>query len=101
MLYGMGAGMMPTASAVLSDVVQIAKNIERGNSCTSLPKFYNNKNSSFLIPMSEITTKYYIRFQVEDRPGVLGQITGCLGQNNISIESVIQKGRHLGEERFL
>jgi homoserine dehydrogenase len=96
MLYGMGAGMMPTASAVLSDVVQIAKNIERGNSCTSLPKFYNNKNSSFLIPMSEITTKYYLRFQVEDRPGVLGQITGCLGQNNISIESVIQKGRHLG-----
>jgi homoserine dehydrogenase len=46
--------------------------------------------------MSEITTKYYLRFQVEDRPGVLGQITGCLGQNNISIESVIQKGRHLG-----
>jgi homoserine dehydrogenase len=96
MLYGMGAGMMPTASAVLSDVVQIAKNVERGNSCTSLPKFYSNKNSSFLIPMSEITTKYYLRFQVEDRPGVLGQITGCLGQNNISIESVIQKGRHLG-----
>ncbi|MGB7293642.1 MAG: homoserine dehydrogenase [Thermodesulfobacteriota bacterium] len=96
MLYGMGAGMMPTASAVLSDVVQIAKNVETGNSCTSLPKLYNKKKSSFLIPMSEITTKYYLRFQVEDRPGVLGQITGCLGQNNISIESVIQKGRHLG-----
>jgi homoserine dehydrogenase len=96
MLYGMGAGMMPTASAVLSDVVQIAKRIETGNSYTSLPKFYNNKNSSFLIPMSEITSKYYLRFQVEDRPGVLGKITGSLGQNNVSIESVIQKGRHLG-----
>ncbi|MBI4228482.1 MAG: homoserine dehydrogenase [Deltaproteobacteria bacterium] len=96
MLYGMGAGAMPTASAVLSDVVQIAKNIEKGNSCTSLPKLYDDRDSSSLIPMSEITTKYYLRFQVEDRPGVLGQITGCLGQNNISIESVIQKGRHLG-----
>lgn len=96
MLYGMGAGMMPTASAVLSDVVQIAKNMERGKSSGYLPKFYGDKDSSFLIPMSEITTKYYLRFQVEDRPGVLGQITGCLGQNSISIESVIQKGRHLG-----
>ncbi len=95
MLYGMGAGMMPTASAVVSDIVQIAKNISLDNSHTSLPRLYQEENSSKLIPMSEIVTKYYLRFQVEDRPGVLGHIAGSLGKNNISIESVIQKGRQL------
>ena len=96
MLYGMGAGMMPTASAVVSDIVQIAKNLNKENSYSSIPRFYNDRNSSTLIPMNDIVTKYYLRFQVEDRPGVLGRITSCLGKNNISIESVIQKGRHLG-----
>jgi homoserine dehydrogenase len=95
MLYGMGAGMMPTASAVVSDIVQIAKNITLDNSHTSLPRLYQEENSSKLIPMTDIVTKYYLRFQVEDRPGVLGHIAGSLGKNNISIESVIQKGRQL------
>ncbi len=94
MLYGMGAGMMPTASAVVSDIVQIAKNITLDNYHSSLPRLYQEVNSSSLISMNEITTSYYLRFQVEDRPGVLGQIAGSLGKNNISIESVIQKGRH-------
>ncbi|HEY7534927.1 MAG TPA: homoserine dehydrogenase [Thermodesulfobacteriota bacterium] len=98
MLYGMGAGMMPTASAVVSDIVQIARNIMLKNSYTFLPKPFeqNNPILSDLVPISEITTKYYLRFQVEDRPGVLGQIAGSLGRNDISIESVIQKGRHIG-----
>jgi homoserine dehydrogenase len=97
MLYGMGAGMMPTASAVVSDIVQIARNIMLENSHSSLTKSFRQRNPILgLIPVSEITTKYYLRFQVEDRPGVLGQIAGSLGRNNISIESVIQKGRHIG-----
>jgi homoserine dehydrogenase len=98
MLYGMGAGMMPTASAVVSDIVQIAKNITLGNSNSSLPRFYQERAPLSVIPVSEITAKYYLRFQAEDRPGVLGQIAGSLGKNNISIESVIQKGRQLGGE---
>ena len=100
MLYGMGAGMMPTASAVVSDIAQIARSIMLGNSHSSLPKSLQGTTSipSGLVPISEITTKYYLRFQVEDRPGVLGQIAGSLGRNNISIESVIQKGRHIGGE---
>jgi len=96
MLYGMGAGMMPTASAVVADIVQIAKNTLAGNAHQSLPRLYNDGISTNLIPMTEIVTKYYLRFQIEDRPGILGKIAGCLGDNNISIESVIQKGRHLG-----
>jgi homoserine dehydrogenase len=98
MLYGMGAGMMPTASAVVSDIVQIVKNITLGNPHSPLPRFYQEGALLHLIPVSEITAKYYLRFQAEDRPGVLGQIAGSLGRNNISIESVIQKGRQLGGE---
>jgi homoserine dehydrogenase len=94
MLYGMGAGMMPTASAVVSDIVQIAKNITLGNSHSSLPRFnVGAVNELPLLSTSEITAKYYLRFQAEDTPGVLGQIARSLGGNNISIESVIQKGR--------
>jgi len=96
MLYGMGAGMMPTASAVVSDIVQIANNIKLNNAHSSIPRLYNDGDTSCLISITEIVTKYYLRFQVEDSPGVLGQITGCLGHNDISIEAVIQKGRHLG-----
>lgn len=96
MLYGMGAGMMPTASAVVSDVLQIAKDLCLGNTHSSPPRFYGGKDSSPLIKMSDTTNKYYLRFQAEDRPGVLGKITGSLGKHGISIESVIQKGRHLG-----
>jgi homoserine dehydrogenase len=96
MLYGKGAGMMPTASAVVSDVLQIAKDLSLGNAHSSPPRFYGGKGSSRLIKMSDTTNKYYLRFQAEDRPGVLGKITGSLGKHGISIESVIQKGRHLG-----
>ena len=88
--------MMPTASAVVSDVLQIAKDLSLGNTHSSPPRFYGGKDSSPLIKMSDTTNKYYLRFQAEDRPGVLGKITGSLGKHGISIESVIQKGRHLG-----
>ena len=96
MLYGMGAGMIPTASAVVSDALNIAKHICLGNSNSSVPRLYDNTKSLPLIKMSETTNKYYLRFQAEDRPGVLGKITSSLGGKGISIESVIQKGRHLG-----
>ncbi|MFB3147279.1 MAG: homoserine dehydrogenase, partial [Thermodesulfobacteriota bacterium] len=96
MLYGMGAGMMPTASAVVSDVLQIAKHLSLGNAHRSTPRPYGSKNNSSLIKMSDITTKYYLRFQAADIPGILGNITSCLGKHDISIESVIQKSRHLG-----
>jgi len=95
MLYGKGAGMLPTASAVVSDVLQIAKDLSLGNTHSSPPRFYGGKASP-LIKMSDTTNKYYLRFQAADRPGVLGRITGSLGKHGISIESVIQKGRHLG-----
>ncbi|MEQ9619105.1 MAG: homoserine dehydrogenase [Deltaproteobacteria bacterium] len=96
MLYGMGAGMMPTASAVVSDVIQISKHLCLGNTHSSPPRLYDEKISPKLIQLTDTTNKYYLRFEAEDKPGVLGKITGSLGKHGISIESVIQKGRHLG-----
>lgn len=92
MLYGMGAGMMPTASAVVGDVVGIAKNAAGENSSDN-PRIYAERSEVKLLNIRESTNKYYLRFQVEDRPGTLGRITSILGKNGISIESVIQKGR--------
>ena len=93
MLYGMGAGMMPTGSAVVGDITQIAKTLNNTYNNCYIPRFFEDKNYSNLIPMSEKTGNYYLRFQVKDKPGVLGKITNVLGEHSISIESVIQKGK--------
>lgn len=93
MLYGMGAGMMPTGSAVVGDITQIAKTLNNTDNNCYIPRFFEDKNYSNLIPMSEKTGNYYLRFQVKDKPGVLGKITNVLGKHSISIESVIQKGK--------
>lgn len=93
MLYGMGAGMMPTGSAVVGDITQIAKTLNNTYNNCYIPRFFEDKNYSNLIPMSEKTGNYYLRFQVKDKPGVLGKITNVLGKHSISIESVIQKGK--------
>ena len=95
MLYGHGAGMMPTASAVLSDIVDIARNIISG-ARTRLPILgypEDNIKSMPILPMEALYTKYYLRFEAQDHPGVLAKISGILGDNNISIKSVHQKGR--------
>ena len=92
MLYGQGAGMMPTASAVVSDIVEIC-----GNHCTSnsplVPNLYSEKDNLKLIDPKDTSNKYYLRFEVADKPGVLGSITSILGKHNISIASMIQKGK--------
>ncbi len=94
-LYGQGAGMMPTASAVISDVVDIARDIIKGVSGRVPPRVLDEEKITEinLLPFEEIVTNYYFRFSVADQPGVLSQISGILGKNNISIATVIQKGR--------
>jgi len=95
MLYGHGAGMMPTASAVLSDIADIARNIISGTKKRVPVLGYPEDNIKPIpiLPMSELYTRYYLRFEAQDHPGVLSQISGVLGENNISIKSVHQKGR--------
>jgi len=94
-LYGQGAGMMPTASAVISDVVDIARDILTGAAGRVPPRVLDEENicDIRLLPFEEIVTNYYFRFSVADRPGVLSRIAGILGKNDISIAVVIQKGR--------
>lgn len=94
-LYGQGAGMMPTASAVVSDVIDIARNILEGIAGCSPLRTQKEKTmvDIKLMPMDDIETKYYFRFSAVDRPGVLSKISGILGENNISIATVIQKAR--------
>jgi homoserine dehydrogenase len=92
-LFGQGAGMMPTASAVFSDILDSARNVMKGISgrvpLRSITETGMKKIQ--LIPMDNIETKYYFRFTVVDRPGVLSKISGILGDHNISLETVIQK----------
>jgi homoserine dehydrogenase len=98
-LYGQGAGSLPTASAVVSDVIDIARNLLVGGAGrVPAASFQQDQRRPLRIrPMEEITSLYYLRFMVVDRPGVLSQIAGVLGQYGISISSVIQKGREEGQ----
>ncbi len=93
MLYGQGAGMMPTASAVVGDVVEIARSL-LGGGTGGKPAYLVGKELK-VRDMEELVGQYYLRFQVVDRPGVLAQISSILGKHQISISSVIQKGRRV------
>jgi homoserine dehydrogenase len=97
-LYGQGAGMMPTASAVVSDIVDIARDVLKGISGRIPPRVLHEEiiEDIRLLPFDQIRTNYYFRFSAVDRPGVLSRISGILGENNISIAAVIQKGRKQG-----
>jgi homoserine dehydrogenase len=95
MLYGRGAGMMPTASAVISDAVDIARNLMAGATrrVPALSFQRDHLKDLKIMPMNEIVTHYYFRFLALDRPGVLSKISGILGSHDISIQSMQQKGR--------
>ena len=95
MLYGRGAGMMPTASAVLGDIVDIGRNLLHGSTgrVPMLSYQMDTIRRIPVLPMSAVVTHYYLRFQAMDRPGVLSIISGILGKHNISIKTAYQKGR--------
>ena len=95
LLYGRGAGMMPTASAVIGDVVDLARNLLSG-SARRVPAlaFQPERIGAIpIMPIDRISSHYYFRFSALDRPGVLSSISGILGTHGISIRSVHQKGR--------
>jgi homoserine dehydrogenase len=95
LLYGKGAGMMPTASAVVSDVVDIARNLMTA-AVGRVPLLSYQKDHIHripVLPVDEIISHYYFRFAALDQPGVLSKISGILGNHGISLKSVHQKGR--------
>ncbi|MBI5558792.1 MAG: homoserine dehydrogenase [Deltaproteobacteria bacterium] len=95
LLYGKGAGKMPTGSAVAADVIDIARDImfHAINRVPSLSYQHQHIAPRRITPMEELRSPYYFRFTTHDKPGVLSTISGILGKYDISIESVIQKGR--------
>jgi homoserine dehydrogenase len=93
MFYGRGAGDMPTGSAVVSDIIDIGRDILSGCTNRSPVAAFRERTPLKIRKMDDITSCYYLRFSALDNPGVLSRISGVLGKNNISIESVIQKGR--------
>ncbi|MEI8344684.1 MAG: homoserine dehydrogenase [Candidatus Omnitrophota bacterium] len=92
LFYGRGAGMYPAASAVAGDIVDIAKRITVGDSRRGL--FVEAERRFPVIPVDQLKSGYYLRFQVMDRPEMLGRIAKALGQHHISIRSVQQKQTH-------
>ena len=98
MFFGQGAGSGPTASAVMGDVLEVARHVELGCgpivgcTCTDgLP----------IIPMENLRTKYYIRFTVADRAGVLAAMATVFAQHNVSVHSVVQRGVRNSDEVYI
>ena len=92
MLYGRGAGDLPTGSAVVGDILSVLRN--EGN-LENYSAIKNNLWVRKLKPMSQVNRRYYIRITVKDKPGVLGDITTIFGKNNVSMRSIIQREREL------
>ena len=88
MFYGRGAGALPTTSAVVADLIELAQDVSRG--IAPLPPA-DPRSDRPVLAMADVLTRYYLRMSVGDQPGVLAQIAHVLGTQGISISSVIQK----------
>jgi homoserine dehydrogenase len=88
MFYGKGAGSLPAASAVVGDIVSISRNIISGGRLVGCTCFTQKP----IKDMADVVCRYFMIFDVPDRPGVLAQIAGVFGDNAVSIKSVIQHG---------
>jgi homoserine dehydrogenase len=93
MFYGRGAGQLPTASAVWSDALEIARRVAHGQGALAEDLPVVAATPLPLRPIDEIRSTYYLRVMALDRPGVLAQVAGILGQHDISLVSVLQKTR--------
>jgi homoserine dehydrogenase len=99
MYIGQGAGQMPTATAVMADILQIARDRRSGGNARphSLGYPVSFIKRARVKPMDDVVCEYYLRFMAEDKPGVLGKIASVLGRNQISMASVIQHERSAGK----
>ena len=93
LFYGAGAGELPTASAVVGDLMEIAREVRRGSQGRVAPLSFlpDHLEPLPVVPLGELLGRSYLVFQAQDRPGVLGHIASALGEHGISIESVLQK----------
>ncbi|MGI6124752.1 MAG: homoserine dehydrogenase, partial [Acetivibrionales bacterium] len=94
MFYGPGAGERPTASAIISDIVDLSRDLllqEGEKYCNRAISLTQNVQ---LIPIEDVTSRFYLRFMTKDIPGVLSMISGVLAENGISISSMVQLESH-------
>jgi homoserine dehydrogenase len=93
MFYGRGAGQMPTASSVWADVVEVAQRLSAGHNAIPQDLPLIGSTPQRIKPMDEIRSSYYLCVSALDRPRVLSQVAGILGDHDISIATVIQRGQ--------
>jgi homoserine dehydrogenase len=91
--YGRGAGRLPTASAVISDIAEVARRLADGKGSLRGPAVRSAGGTKFRA-MGEVESRYYLRLALQDKPGALGQVATVLGQHGISLASVMQKEPH-------
>lgn len=94
--YGAGAGAEPTASAVVGDLVDVVRALtsDPENRVPHLAFQADALSDLPILPMSEVETAYYLRMQAEDKPGVMAEVAQILGDNQISMEAILQKEPH-------
>jgi len=93
MFYGRGAGAGPTASAVVSDIINIAAVLKTRDASKLHPMLScSHQHYCQIAPMEELVTRFYARFLTKDSPGVIGKLGTCFGDRGVSLESVVQTG---------
>ncbi|AFY86508.1 homoserine dehydrogenase [Chroococcidiopsis thermalis PCC 7203] len=104
MFFGPGAGAGATASAVVSDILNVAAVLKTGHLETESASLHpllacTHQDYCAIAPMSELVTRFYARFLTKDHPGVIGKLGTCFGSHGVSLESVVQTGihKHLAE----
>jgi homoserine dehydrogenase len=99
--YGAGAGAEPTASAVVADVIDLARDLGAGQQpqVAALGFAADSIRDIAIIPMVEVETPWYLRMEAEDKPGVMSEVTSIFSAQGISIEALIQKAPVAGESR--
>ena len=99
--YGAGAGSLPTASAVVADLVDVTRLItaDPGHRVPHLAFQPDQLSDTPVLPIGDVETSYYLRMRVVDRPGVLADITRILADGSISIDAMVQKEPNEGEDQ--
>ncbi|OAM26768.1 homoserine dehydrogenase [Eikenella longinqua] len=90
--YGAGAGASPTASAVVADIIDIARLIDSNPEQRVPPLAFRSNEALPVLPIDEITSSYYLRVSAQDKPGVMADICRTLAAQGVSIEALLQKG---------
>jgi homoserine dehydrogenase len=96
LFYGRGAGQMPTASAVVADIINVALGVIP-LAFKQLNIFPDSVAKAAVLPITDLISRYYLRLLAKDEPGVLAQVTKILGQQNISLSAIMQHEANFGQ----